>query len=114
MGIRAFETGATRDTDTAKPDFEGFMSPLVVQRFGEYMHKHRVQADGTMRASDNWQKGMPLAEYIKSGWRHFLDWWLAHRGFPSREGIEDALCGILFNVNGYLHELLKAKCQREP
>jgi hypothetical protein len=44
---------------------------------------------------------------MKSGWRHFMDWWLEHRGFESREGAEEALCGLLFNVSGYLHELLK-------
>ena len=27
---RVFETGATRDTDAGKPDYEGFLSPLVI------------------------------------------------------------------------------------
>ena len=107
--VRQFETGATRDTDTNKPDYEGFLSPLVIRRFGEYMVKHQTQPDGQSRASDNWQKGMPPGEYLKSGWRHFLDWWLEHRGFVSREGLEDALCGLLFNVSGYLHEVLKKR-----
>lgn len=107
--IRQFETGATRDAEEGKLDFEGFLSPLVIQRFGEYMNKHRHQSDGALRASDNWQKGIPLDAYMKSGWRHFFDWWKEHRGIPSREGLEDALCGLLFNVMGYLHELLKKR-----
>lgn len=107
--IRKFKTGATRDTNEGKYDYEGFLSPLVIQRFGEYMTKHRKQSDGSLRDSDNWQKGIPKKVYIKSAWRHFHDWWMEHRGFKSREGIEDALMALLFNVMGYAHELLKEK-----
>ena len=107
--IREFDTGATRDTDVGKNDYEGFLSPLVIKRFGDYMTKHRKQADGKLRDSDNWQKGIPKNAYIKSAWRHFLDWWMEHRGLPSREGIEDALCALMFNIMGYLHEHLKEK-----
>ena len=105
--IRTFESGATRDTDENKLDFEGFLSPLVLQAYAEYMNENRVQSDGNIRASDNWQRGIPKDAYMKSGWRHFFDWWSAHRGYPSREGMIKALCGLLFNVQGYLHELLK-------
>jgi hypothetical protein len=104
--MREFATGATRNLDEDKLDFEGFLSPLVIQRFAEYMHKHRLQADGNLRSSDNWQKGIPKDAYMKSGFRHFMDWWTEHRGNPSREGLEEALCALLFNVQGYLHETL--------
>jgi len=107
--IRKFKSGATRDVDENKYDYEGFLSPLVIRRYGEYMHKHRKQSDGSLRDSDNWQKGIPLDAYIKSGWRHFHDWWLEHRGFNSRENLEEALMAILFNVMGYAHEILKRK-----
>lgn len=109
--VRKFDTGATRDTDSGKFDYEGFMSPLVVKRFGEYMDKHRVLPDGTLRASDNWQKGIPLDVYMKSGFRHFMDWWLDHRGLPVDADVEDALCALMFNVQGYLHEMLKARAR---
>lgn len=107
LALRTFETGATRDTDEGKYDYEGFLSPLVIRRFGEYMHKHRVQSDGTLRDSDNWQKGIPYDAYMKSGWRHFMDWWSRHRcdDVPQAE-LEEALCALMFNVQGYLHELL--------
>lgn len=105
--MREFDTGATRDTEEGKLDYEGFLSPLVLRRFAEYMHAHRVQADGNLRDSDNWQKGMPKEAYIKSGFRHFMDWWMEHRGHDGREDIEEALCALLFNVQGYLHEHLK-------
>ena len=101
--IRTFETGATRDIDTDKYDYEGFLSPLVMERFAKYMHQNRLQKDGSLRASDNWQKGIPLNVYIKSAWRHFMEWWKAHR---SGRVDEEALCALLFNVQGYLHEVL--------
>lgn len=109
--VREFETGATRDDNSDKRDYEGFISPLVVWAFGEYMHQHRFQSDGSLRDSDNWQQGIPLSSYMKSMWRHFLDLWMHHRGYNemAREDIQEALCGILFNGQGYLHELLKDK-----
>ena len=107
--VRQFDTGATRDLDVNKFDYEGFISPLVLERYGAYMHKHRKQSDGKLRDSDNWQKGIPLAVYIKSGFRHFFDWWKEHRGIRTAEGIEDAMCALLFNVMGYLHVYLLAR-----
>lgn len=107
--VRVFETGATRDGDDGKFDYEGFLSPLVIERFGQYMHLHRHQADGKLRDSDNWQRGIPKNAYIKSAWRHFLAWWKLHRGHTHSEGLEDTLCAMIFNASGYLHELLKQK-----
>lgn len=111
--MRKFDTGATRDDNENKYDYEGFLSPLAIEAFGRYMHKHRLQADGTQRDSDNWQKGIPKKVYVKSGWRHFFAWWKIHRGYRAfdEDGneitLDDALCGLLFNVLGYLHETLK-------
>lgn len=107
--IRTFGTGATRDTDEGKPDFEGFLSPIVINRFGEYMSKHRKQSDGSLRDSDNWQKGIPKDQYMKSLLRHIQDMWLEHRGFKSRDEMEEVICAIIFNAQGYLHELLKER-----
>lgn len=105
--MRRFATGATRDADTGKLDYEGFLSPLVVDAYARYMDFHRHQADGSLRDGDNWQKGIPRGAYIKSAWRHFIDWWRFHRGLSTREGIVFAICGLLFNAMGYLHEYLK-------
>ena len=109
--IRVFETGATRDQDETKHDPEGFNSPLVELRFCEYMSRHRVQPDGATRASDNWMKGIPKDAYMKSIWRHVLDVWLHHRGFGHKatESLEDALCALRFNIDGYLFEILQGR-----
>ena len=109
--MREFESGATRDTVEGKFDFEGFLSPAVLNRYAEYMNKHRTQADGNVRDSDNWQKGIPLDVYMKSGFRHFFSWWANHRHVDDvvKEDIEESLCGLLFNAMGYLHEHLKNK-----
>jgi hypothetical protein len=70
-GVRTFSTGATRDTDEGKLDFEGFLSPTVLKAFAEYMHEKRKMPDGSLRDSDNWQRGIPVDAYMKSMWRHF-------------------------------------------
>lgn len=109
--MRRFESGATRDTDEGKLDFEAFLSPLVLKRYAEYMHRHRRRSDGTMRAGDDWQQGIPKDEYAKSLLRHLLDFWLCHRqrGSAARETVTEALCGIIFNAMGYLYNLLEGK-----
>lgn len=115
--MRTFDGGATRDSDESKPDYEGYLSPLVIVRFGEYMTKHRRRSDGKLRDSDNWQRGIPLAQYLKSLFRHFVDLWSMHReaepfDYNDDDGddeIEEALCAIIFNASGYLHEYVKAR-----
>jgi len=107
--MREFETGANRNSEEGKIDYEGFLNPLVIKRFGEYMDSHRQLETGELRDSDNWQKGIPLDSAMKSAWRHFHDWHMEHRGYESREGLEAALCGLLFNVQSYLLTILEEK-----
>ena len=108
--IREFETGATRDTEDGKLDFEAFFSPAVLLKYAEYMNEHRTQKDGKVRAGDNWQKGIPRDAYMKSMMRHFMDVWLAHRGEPGHtEPLEEALCALLFNAMGYLFNVIEDK-----
>lgn len=110
---RVFETGASRDSDDMKLDYEGFLSPLVLERFAQYMHEARtrnVPPGQTLRSSDNWQKGMPKDVYMKSLLRHTLEVWKGHRGSlpePGSKEFRDHLCAILFNAMGYLYEELR-------
>jgi len=110
---RNFKGGAYRDSEEGKLDYEGFLSPIVLSEFAKYMHKHRIQSNGKLRDSDNWQKGIPKGVYMKSMCRHFMGVWLEHRGYESRDGMIDALCGLLFNVQGYLFEVLKEKMESD-
>lgn len=103
--MRVFESGATRDSDEGKIDYAGCLSPYALKAFGEYMRAHQVQADGTLRDSRNWQKGIPMPAYVSSAARHWHEVWEGYErsGAPSIE----ALCALMFNVQGMLHELTK-------
>lgn len=111
--VARFASGATRDTDAGKLDYEGFLSPLVLRRFAQYMHKHRTQSDGTVRAGDNWQRGMTRKRYRQSLLRHVMELWLVERGALTEpvserdpQDEDEILCAILFNAQGLLLERL--------
>lgn len=111
-----FGNGATRSTDVGKIDYEGHISPRVLTIYGEYMNEHRVQRDGKLRGSDNWQEGIPLHRYAKSLIRHVHEFHCMWRGetvinvdnnkpFTFRT----VLCAIMFNVMGLLFEMSRGK-----
>ncbi|MCP1937364.1 MULTISPECIES: hypothetical protein [Bradyrhizobium] len=112
---RTFKTGATRDSDDSKLDYEGFLSPLVLERYAQHMHAARKMPDGTVRESDNWARGIGRGVYMKSLWRHFMGVWKNYRGLPVTEvvggvtvvkDLETELCALIFNASGMLHEVL--------
>jgi hypothetical protein len=110
--MRTFESGANRDAEDGKFDYEGFLSPIVLERFAAYMHENRILKDGSIRDSDNWQKHFGEQHYdvcMKSLLRHVMDMWMEHRGLSSREGIDKAMMGILFNVMAYADKFYKSK-----
>jgi hypothetical protein len=112
--MREFESGATRDDATDKLDFRGFLSIQVLRRYAQYMHKHRKQADGNLRDSDNWKHGIPQKAYLESAWRHFLDWAeLADLEDPPSVEVQEAACALLFNIMGWLHEEMHECGSRE-
>lgn len=102
--MRKFETGAIRDSDDGKLDYDGFLSPAVLERFAAYMHKNRELPDGSLRDGGDWKQGIPKDVYMKSMWRHFFSVWKGHA--EGKAGQED-LCALMFNVMGYLHEELR-------
>ena len=103
---RAFSTGATRGTAVGKLDYEGFLSYRPLEYFAQYMDENREQPDGSVRDSDNWQNGFPIESFIKSGWRHWMDIWKGHRkGRPDLK----ACAAMMFNVMGYMDQILKEK-----
>lgn len=102
---RTFDSGATRGTAEGKIDLEGAFSVLSLERYGQYMLEHETDSAGEKRASDNWQAGFPLRSYVKSLLRHLLALWKVDRGFMDLgpKFLEDTLCAIIFNAQGYLH-----------
>ena len=112
--VRRFNTGATRDTDDGKFDWEGFISPIAMTFFAKYMHQHRLQADGTLRDGANWQRGIPRRQYMKSLIRHIWDLWFTWRMYPEMEDrLVDLLCAALFNIQGMLLEIALGRDVKE-
>ncbi len=115
--IRTAKSGATRDTSINKAELVKYLSPIVIEAFGKYMLKHQIQADGTKRAGDNWKKGFGETPretkdiIIDSLIRHTLDLWLEHDGYQSRDGLDEALGGLFFNVMAYWHTYLEENTQ---
>lgn len=112
--MREFSTGATRNSDDNKYVYNGFNSAFVEESFAKYMHEHRFQADGKVRAADNWKKGIPIEAYHASLHRHYIDLWKmlesGERWVVDSDGksvdIIHVLNAIRFNVNGMLYHLL--------
>ena len=112
--MRKFKSGATRDTIEGKPQYHGYFSPAMFRLFGEYMLKHQRQANGKMRGCDNWKRGIDLDIYLDSLWRHFMDFWeYMEGGQPKDRKTGEAVCwkdaaaGVLFNLQGIIHEKIK-------
>jgi hypothetical protein len=90
------------------------LSPAVLRRYVEYLAKHRTQADGQLRAFDNWKRGIPRDAYMDSLLRHTVDAWRMFMDNSSGEGFTDLLCAIIFNASGLLFEqLVEAGAGRE-
>jgi hypothetical protein len=111
--IRKFETGAIRDGEGNKADIEGIFCPLVMRAYSKYLFSKIHMPDGSIRSMENWQKGIPIESYMKSKCRHDLDLKLLFRGYKAYDelgkevSLKEALCAIMFNTMGYLHEVLK-------
>lgn len=106
-----FGTGATRSTSEGKVDYEGHINPEVLALFGEYMNAHRIQRDGQLRSSDNWQKGIPVYRYMKSLIRHTIELWRMWRGNPvwnvdsgRHFTFREVFGAIFFNISGLMFE----------
>jgi hypothetical protein len=106
--IRVSETGATRNSSNGKADYCDFFSPLTFKAYGEYMYKHRLQSDGTMRDPGNWKKlfGDDHSRVcLESAMRHLHDVWMELEGYESRDGLDEALGGLMFNVQALWHKV---------
>ena len=109
---RQFKTGANRDTNEDKLEVARFLSPEVIERFCEYMHKNRKLKDGSLRDPDNWKKlfGENHEQVcLDSLMRHTLSYWKNCYTTKDDKQKEEELCGIMFNAMASLYALLKKK-----
>lgn len=107
--MRKFSTGAIRDDDENKINYEKGLSPIVLQCYGEFMRRHNAQVDGGHRDEGNWKKGFTRQSYMESKWRHFMKTWLLHDEFlfdPGYDKILESLCAEMFNTMGMMHVIL--------
>jgi hypothetical protein len=118
---QTFETGATRDSGEGKYEYARFFDSRVVKSDAAFMHKHRLQVDGTLRDPDNWKRGIPIQNYMDGLARHFQDLWELHQhGSATRpetgESVDliETLAAIRFNCMGWMFEVLKAKDVPQP
>lgn len=91
-----------------------------------YLARHRKQSDGEMREFDNYKKGIPPQEYVKSRWRHhFASWatlepmmdatqedfqtFIENMTEEQFHELEEDIHGELFNTMGLLMELCKIR-----
>lgn len=113
--IRISKSGASRDSSTNKIDFVKYISPAVLEEFCQYMLKHQILPDGSKRSGDNWKKGFGETPKetkdicFDSLGRHFLDLWLEHDGFNSRDGLIEAMGGLFFGIMAYWEADIKER-----
>lgn len=107
--IRKFATGAIRSALGNKLEYDGYLNPLVLKRFAEYMKKHQTQPDGEQRAADNWQKNIPMASLHDSKKRHDFDVWLHLKGYSEEatETMEESLCAAIFGNMAMLKQVME-------
>jgi hypothetical protein len=125
--VREFATGANRDRVEGKLDYLGFTSAKADRRFAAYMNKNRRLADGSLRDGDNWKRGIPLPVYADSFARHAQEVREAindavdqtgviaarliqdaPQDHPALLAIDETMTAMRFNVDGWLHERVKA------
>jgi hypothetical protein len=115
---RIFDTGADRSSDKGKHHPDRAWSPLVLAEFARYMYEHNTTAT-VPRREDQWQLGFPMDSFVESGTRHWEAFKALAKGYSAFDekgnpvDIVEALDGVLFNVQGYLHQLLFSRLPEE-
>ena len=69
MTTRTFETGATRNGNKGKYEFDKYVNPINELSYAQYMKSHQV-INWEYRPWDNRQKGIPFDSLFESAYRH--------------------------------------------
>lgn len=85
---RKFESGAQRDAKDGKGRFD--LLPMIAL----YQLAVHYQKGANKYSDRNWEKGMPLSEFVDSGLRHLAEWMLGI------EDGEDHLIAAVWNFIG--------------
>ena len=95
------ETGALREVKTGKGRFN-LISPLALRRLAAVYEK-----GGAKYSDRNWEKGVPLSQFVDSAMRHINQW---------REGYadEDHLAHAAWNLFALMHTIDCINCDELP
>ena len=95
-----YPSGATRDSEEGKLDYQGALSIEVLDSFVQYMDRHREMSPGSFRGMGNWKQGMPWARLMRSLTRHHFAVW-------RNDGQKlDDLHAVLFNTMALIYQQL--------
>ena len=87
---RTFDTGAQRDRGAGK-GMPALISPIFIDRLARLL-----EAGAAKYSARNWEKGMPLSEYLQSALRHLFQYLEGRRD-------EDHMAAAAFNVMAFIH-----------
>lgn len=82
---RQFPSGAVRNSDKGKPRY-GLIPPQALKRVAM-----RYTQGAEHYGDNNWEKGMPLKDFVDSAMRHFEQWRAGYRD-------EDHLAAVVWNI----------------
>ena len=89
----AFSSGALRDRNRdSRKGMYHYMSPIAIRRYAQRCEfGHLKYGDGR-----NWEKGMPIGEYMDSALRHIFQ-------YVNGENGEDHLAAAMWNIACAMH-----------
>jgi len=95
---RTFESGAVRDRAKGKGRYD-LLSPMAIDRLTKLYERGADKYNPR-----NWEKGMPISQFVDSGLRHFFNYLEGKRE-------EDHLAAVMWNSAGaiYTEEMIKRK-----
>jgi len=96
-----FDSGAVRDKQSGKGRYD-LLSVVALRRLAIIMEKGAEKYDAR-----NWEKGMPLSQYLNSAIRHT---------FQTLDGLddEDHAAQAMFNLMAYIHTHHKIQAGELP
>jgi hypothetical protein len=105
--ITQFKTGAIRDSQEGKTDYNETISWTALNRYARYMTGKKAKY-----GAGNFKKGIETWSYVQSMLRHVDKWMRNTYEEGNDEKDEDHLSAIVFNVFGIMHNEEMAKLKK--